>query len=48
MDYLLIWNCKHLANYVALPKTYAVLTAEGYKCPVIITPEKYIEEVDDE
>lgn len=48
MDYLLTWNCKHLANYVALPKTYAVLTAAGYKCPVIITPEKYIEEVFDE
>jgi predicted nucleic acid-binding protein len=48
MDYLLTWNCKHLANYVALPKTYAVLTEAGYKCPVIITPEKYLEECQDE
>lgn len=48
MDYLLTWNCKHLANYVALPKTYAVLTAAGYKCPVIITPEKYMEEFPNE
>lgn len=48
MDYLLTWNCKHLANYVALPKTYAVLTAAGYRCPVIITPEKYMEEFSDE
>ena len=48
MDFLLTWNCKHLANYVALPKTYAVLTAAGYKCPVIITPDKYIEEFSDE
>ena len=48
MDYLLTWNCKHLANYVALPKTYAVLTEAGYNCPVIITPEKYLEECQDE
>jgi hypothetical protein len=48
MDYLLTWNCKYLANYVALPKTYAVLTEAGYKCPVIITPEKYLEECQDE
>ena len=44
MDVLLTWNCKHLANYVALPKTYAVLTSAGYRSPVIITPEKYLEE----
>jgi len=25
-----------------------VLTEAGYKCPVIITPEKYLEECQDE
>lgn len=45
MNYLLTWNCKHLANYSALPKTYSVLTSAGYSCPVIITPEKYMEEL---
>ena len=44
MDMLLAWNCKHLANYVAFPKTYAVLTSAGYRSPLIITPEKYLEE----
>ena len=43
MDVLLTWNCKHLANPVTLPKTSAIITKEGYTCPVIITPVEFLE-----
>jgi len=32
MDVLLTWNCRHMANPVALPKTVAVVTKCGYMC----------------
>ena len=43
MDVLLTWNCKHMANPVTLPKTAAIITKAGYRCPVIITPLDFIE-----
>ena len=42
MDVLLTWNCKHMANPVALPKTISTVTKAGYDCPVIITPEDFL------
>lgn len=42
MDVLLTWNCKHMANPVALPKTIATITKAGYSSPVIITPEDFL------
>lgn len=44
MDVLLTWNCRHMANEFALPKTYGVLRDAGLKCPVIITPKRYMED----
>ena len=44
MDVLLTWNCKHMANEFTLPKTYGVLRDAGLKCPVIITPKRYMED----
>lgn len=40
MDYLLTWNCKHIANAVTMPKIYKVCKAAGYECPVLCTPEQ--------
>ena len=46
MDVLLTWNCRHMANEFTLPKTYGVLRDAGLKCPVIITPKRYMEDAD--
>lgn len=43
MDVLLTWNCKHMANIVELPKTVRIITQAGYECPMIVTPEDYLE-----
>ena len=40
MDYLLTWNCKHIANAITRPKIEKFLTSAGYSCPVICTPEE--------
>jgi predicted nucleic acid-binding protein len=44
MDVLLTWNCKHIANEFTLPKTYNLLNSMGLKCPVILTPKRYMED----
>lgn len=40
MDYLLTWNCAHLANAEIIPKVRAVCENAGYVCPMICTPEE--------
>ena len=44
MDYLLTWNCKHLANAFIRGRIEALVEDAGYTCPVICTPEELIEE----
>ena len=44
MDVLLTWNCKHMANRFALPKTISVVSSAGYECPAIVTPEDFLKE----
>ena len=44
MDVLLTWNCRHLANIIELPKTASIVGQLGYRCPVVITPQVYLEE----
>jgi hypothetical protein len=39
VDYLLTWNCKHLANAQIMRKIETVCRAAGYRMPVICTPE---------
>ena len=38
MDYLLTWNCRHIANAATRPKLEGLCLAEGYRCPIICTP----------
>jgi len=45
VDYLLTWNCKHIANADVLPKVYRLLTDMGYLSPLIVTPEEFSEYV---
>ena len=40
MDYLLTWNCKHLANAQIARKIAVVCEKLGYKMPIICTPEE--------
>jgi hypothetical protein len=38
VDYLLTWNCKHIANAEIMRKIYHLCKEEGFNCPVICTP----------
>lgn len=44
IDYLLTWNCRHIANAATRPKIEAVCRAAGYEPPVICTPLELMEE----
>jgi predicted nucleic acid-binding protein len=44
IDYLLTWNCKHLANAAHRQRIEALVEAAGYVCPVICTPEELMED----
>ena len=44
MDYLLTWNCKHLANAQIIRRVGSVCNREGYDMPVICTPEELMGE----
>jgi hypothetical protein len=41
VDYLLTWNCRHIANADILPKVYRLLTEMGYFPPLFVTPEEF-------
>jgi hypothetical protein len=38
MDYLLTWNCTHIANAITRPKIELICRVAGYEPPVICTP----------
>jgi len=40
MDYLLTWNCTHIANVMFRPQIEAVCREAGYEPPLICTPEE--------
>ena len=44
MDYLLSWNCRHLANPQTYPITRKIIESFGLHCPNIITPRSYLED----
>ncbi|NLX57218.1 MAG: type II toxin-antitoxin system VapC family toxin [Planctomycetaceae bacterium] len=41
VDYLLTWNCTHIANAATLPGIYRVLRDAGYEPPLIATPQEF-------
>jgi predicted nucleic acid-binding protein len=43
MDYLLTWNCKHIANAVIRPKIEEVCRNHGFEPPTICTPQELME-----
>ena len=42
IQYLLTWNCKHIANAKIMPRIHAVLADAGVPIPVICTPEELL------
>jgi predicted nucleic acid-binding protein len=40
MDYLLTWNCTHIANAILRPKLEALCREFGYEPPTICTPQE--------
>jgi hypothetical protein len=43
IQFLLTWNCAHLANDQFSRRIAAVCQSEGYKCPIICTPAQLLE-----
>ena len=41
VDYLLTWNCKHIANAETLPRIYRMLRDSGFEPPLVVTPEEF-------
>lgn len=48
MDFLLTWNCRHIANAEILDTVDDVVAAYGYKLPIICTPDELFGTDDDE
>ena len=42
IEYLLTWNCKHIANAKILPRIHDVLNDLGIPIPIICTPEEML------
>ena len=44
IQYLLTWNCKHIANARILPRIHEALTDLGCPIPIICTPEEMVDD----
>jgi len=44
MQFLMTWNCVHLANAILVRKVEGLCRNRGYECPVICTPEELMGE----
>jgi hypothetical protein len=40
IDFLLTWNCAHIANAQIVKKVQEICAKAGFPCPVICTPEE--------
>src|SRR6516164_2073741 len=43
IDFLLTWNCAHIANAQIVKKVQAICAQHGFPCPLICTPEELME-----
>ena len=46
IEFLLTWNCKHIANPSLRPRIESVCRDMGFEPPVICTPQDFLE-IDD-
>ena len=44
IDFLMTWNCVHLANAVIIKEVAKVCRRNGFECPAICTPEELLGE----
>ena len=44
MDYVLTWNCAHIANATMRTRIETICRSEGYEPPVLCTPEELMED----
>ncbi len=44
IDYLLTWNCTHIANARILPRIHGVLSDRNSFVPIICTPEEMLDD----
>lgn len=42
MNFLLTWNCSHIANAVLRPRIERICKEQGYSAPVLCTPEELL------
>ena len=42
VDYLLTWNCAHIANAEILPRIAVILESFGFALPYVCTPEELL------
>jgi hypothetical protein len=47
IEYLLTWNCRHLANAHISHRISLLCDAAGLQIPIICTPDQLMEETDD-
>jgi hypothetical protein len=38
IDFLLTWNCRHIANATIMRRLSELVSGEGYELPIICTP----------
>jgi hypothetical protein len=48
VDFLLTWNCAHIANAELRPGIERVCREQGYAAPVLCTPEELMGETEDD
>jgi hypothetical protein len=44
MDYVVTWNCTHIANGEVIKKLIKINSERGISIPVIVTPEELMEQ----
>lgn len=42
IDFLVTWNCRHIANAILIPRIAAILKARGFEIPLICTPPQLL------
>ena len=47
MEYLLTWNCSHIANAELLPRVTGLVEERGFRMPFVCTPEELLGERQD-
>jgi hypothetical protein len=43
MDFLVTWNCSHIANAFLIPRIVSIIEERGLRSPVICTPPQLAE-----